>query len=169
MRLIGHALTWLGRAAPAAWMLFYTVDQRLTKMAGEVVYARGADAPSSDPGSMLARYRTLFEHHDPLAPRHLLPQRGSIVDIAEVAGGEVSKLPFVTDFLHPHGLAGHTTMLLRQGGRIVAGIDLWRSQDDPHPGTEGIARLRAGHGLLEHAYGQMHAGAHDGGSDRSAG
>jgi DNA-binding CsgD family transcriptional regulator len=83
-----------------------------------------------------------------------MPGGLALVDLAEVPDrGPRNRWTYLHQFLHAHGFVGQTTIVLRSEGRIVAGVDLLRSGHEPHPGVEGLKLLRAGHGLLQEAYG----------------
>jgi DNA-binding CsgD family transcriptional regulator len=147
---------WATRTAPASLAWFFTVDDRQMKLDGDVVFSRGPRAPELDLEAMVSEYGRRYQRSDPLSPRRLAAGGRSVVDLDDVIGRDQRSLsPYVSGFLGSRGIVGQTTILLRGGGRIIAGMDLLRGAQDPEPGLGEMMLLRAGHGLLQEAYAYM--------------
>lgn len=151
--LMGHALSWLMRFAPASLGLFYTVDERLSKFLVGPIVARKRGPLTVDLHRSLTRYRERYHLIDPLAPRRFGGTERTVVDLDEAAQSRaVESGHYVAEFLGELGMCGQTSLYLRRDGRIVAGVDLMRSAVDPKPNAQHHAFLRASHGFLQQAY-----------------
>jgi DNA-binding CsgD family transcriptional regulator len=150
--LMAHALGWLARMVPTSLALFYTVDGRTLKFTGDVIAAGTMHAPAFDLEWHLRRYRERYHAVDPFAPRRFAGSGVSVVDLAELDGVQPACSPYVGDYLRALGVCGQTTVFLRRKGRIIAGVDLLRTPEDPELGAHHISLVRGTHALLEHAY-----------------
>ncbi len=155
----GYALSWLTHLSEASIALYYGVDRRLAKYDEVVVVANGSGTPTPQVTASLARYRQRFDALDPFAPRRYSAGSVTVVDSADLGPAyALAAAPYFADYLHALGMRRQTTFHLRREGRIVAGLDLLRPDDDRGREKQVLRMLRSAHAMIEYAHNCAYAG-----------
>lgn len=151
--LMGHALSLVMRLTGASVGIFYTVDQRLLKFTGDVIFTGARSTLQRELEWSILRYLERYHALDPFAPRRLATSTQAVVeanDVADINAREHS--PYFTEHLRTLGVGSQISLILRSEGRIVAGIDVLQGLCEPPIGSRELSLLRANQLLIEHSY-----------------
>lgn len=143
---------------------FFTVDAR-----GRPRLA-AAGAEGRPPGRLRSEVQSWIsslDGIDPLGPALLARIEAPVISLADLGGVEkVLGRPFLLDVYRRLGVVNEARMLIRDGERLVGGVTLWRSLDDPSWDRDHLDLLATLQPLVETAYraadrGRAHGEGHE--------
>jgi|GEM_PF-6771370 len=145
-RLIEYGLEWLAGTLPIDAAVFFTTGRDGGAFAAPLAILSDAEL---DPRMLASAYAGRAAALDPFAPcRH---QRAATVLLAAADVERGAFTAYAEAFLVPFGFADQTTLFLRSGGRIAAGIALLRADATPLDAGQ-LDLLASTQPVLEHAY-----------------
>ena len=152
-----HALRLLLGTVPCTLAGFYNVDERLRKH-DAVAVARRAERIEALPAA-----RNSYVHHlyrtDPLAPHRFAHTNQTVVATADIGGPKALEGTAYGEKMDQAGLRWVLGMFIRDRGRLVAGITMFRGVHEPDFSPWELAFLRRVHPLIELAYTSVRASA----------
>jgi DNA-binding CsgD family transcriptional regulator len=132
-RLASYALDWVTLAVPAAAAVLSPVDQRLNLFAaGPVVVKLDSREGQIDLERLHREYLARARAFDPFAPSRWNGSAATIVSTQEVGGAHALARSSYGEFLDAHGASSQTSVLFRDGGRIIGALILLRRRGEPN-------------------------------------
>lgn len=120
---------------------------------GEIASSIG-HAPQLAPATvarLVRSWKAALHGIDPLAPRRLPADPPRVITLRDL-GSEALRDPELSDIYRRLGILNDVRVLIRDGGRVVAGVTLWRPWGAPPWTADQLRLLRSLQPLIELAY-----------------